>query len=409
MARTVRESKLDSRAARLKLPASKRFWRAIEPGLLHIGYRRDNAGGGRWIMRRYLGDQTYMLETIGKADDTMDADGQVILSFAQAQKRARDLYGKRKEAPKGGPLTVRQACADYVAYLKAEKKTGAEAEGRLAKHFLPHLGDKLVAELTGKEIDAAKWAMVTSNTPDDDDAERRSKDSANRVLSMFKAALNRAFAEESNHIPTDSAWRRVKPFEGVSRSRQVHLDEAQCTRLINAAQGAFRNLVIAALLTGARPPHELASLRVRHLSDGSLHIPPGGKTGERHVILTAEAIEFFAGLALGKSPDDLLLPKDDGTPWQGHEHTEPMREAAKRAKLPEDTTLYSLRHTHASTALKNGANQQILAENMGTSIRMLERHYAKFLKGTRRGIIEATSLKLGLEPAGNVRPMRGGR
>lgn len=45
MARTVRDSKLDSRTARLKLPAGRRHWRGITEKLA-LGYRRTMKGYG---------------------------------------------------------------------------------------------------------------------------------------------------------------------------------------------------------------------------------------------------------------------------------------------------------------------------------------------------------------------------
>jgi hypothetical protein len=68
MSKTVRERKLDSPAARAKLKASgKPYWRSIDPGL-HLGYRKGLAGGV-WVLRRYLGNEKYKVETIGPADD----------------------------------------------------------------------------------------------------------------------------------------------------------------------------------------------------------------------------------------------------------------------------------------------------------------------------------------------------
>src|SRR4029077_10091672 len=105
-------------------------------------------------------------------------------------------------------------------------------EGRLRKHVYPRLGKRPIRALTTAEIEKCKRAMIRRD-PEDPEVERRSKDSANRVLSMFKAALNRAFHDASNKIPSDAAWRKVKPFRDVGRARQVHLDVKQSTRLIN--------------------------------------------------------------------------------------------------------------------------------------------------------------------------------
>ena len=117
MARTIRNSILDTRAARDRLKArGKPYFRAIEPGL-HLGYRKPRgrkgkpAVAGKWVARHYLGRQSYAVETIGVADDFSDADGVAILSYAQAQKLARKRWSNRKRAAAGktGPLTVQLA------------------------------------------------------------------------------------------------------------------------------------------------------------------------------------------------------------------------------------------------------------------------------------------------------------
>jgi integrase len=410
MARTVRDAKLETRTARSALAVQgKPHYRAIDPGL-HLGYRKGKTGG-KWVVRRYVGDQDYKVETLdGIADDRQDADGVAVLSFAQAQAKARELYlaGKSSGGLAPGRLTVKAACERYVEFLKAERKTGKDVEQRLRRHLYPDdegkrecLGDRLVAELTTGELEAWKRGLVRKS--DDPEDERRSKDTANRILSALRAALNQAFRDEENGIPTDVAWRRVKPFKDVGRARQVHLDAEQSRRLINCCDGAFRHLVTAALITGARPPHELCTLRVRDFRAdlGTLSIRDG-KTGPRDIVLTEEAIGYFKEISAGRAPDALLLPKDGGSSWGKSHHIRPMRKAVSKAKLPKDCTIYSLRHTYASQSILAGMNLKLLAENMGTSIRMLEDHYGKFIAASRRKLVEESAFKLGLEPSKKV-------
>src|SRR3977135_1770592 len=80
VAKTVRERKLDSPAARAKLkPSGKPYWRAIDTGL-HLGYRKG-LNGGRWVCRRYLGAGRYEVATVAIADDHSPTDGASILDF----------------------------------------------------------------------------------------------------------------------------------------------------------------------------------------------------------------------------------------------------------------------------------------------------------------------------------------
>ena len=89
--------------------------------------------------------------------------------------------------------------------------------------------------------------------PDDsvtlEEAQRRRRSSANRVLTILKAALNHAWRE--GRVARMMQWRRVKPFPGTVRSADAIPHDQECQRLINASDPAFRLLVQAALFTGA--------------------------------------------------------------------------------------------------------------------------------------------------------------
>src|SRR5690242_13124803 len=91
LARTVRDAALESRTARARLkPSGKPYYRSIDPGL-HLGYRKGIAGG-KWVMRWYIGEGDYRLETIGVVDDTADADGVAVFDFKQAQALIRQRH-----------------------------------------------------------------------------------------------------------------------------------------------------------------------------------------------------------------------------------------------------------------------------------------------------------------------------
>ena len=90
MARRIRDTNLESRAGRAKLkPSGKPYYKSIGEGL-HLGYRKGRVEG-KWVVRRYAGNQAYITDTICTADDIADADGTRILTFWQAQEKARTI------------------------------------------------------------------------------------------------------------------------------------------------------------------------------------------------------------------------------------------------------------------------------------------------------------------------------
>ena len=274
MARTVRDSSLESRTARARLePRGKPYYRAIEPGL-HVGYRkakgrRGQRVAGAWVCRLYVGNQDYKVERLGTADDFSDSDGRAILSFKQAQEAARVKLMEKARDTTGTPerksVTVQRAVEEYLQFLEHSRKSAADAGYRARAFIYGPLGDVAVEALTTKRL--RDWLTDIAGAPprvrtrpgepqkhrelgDDDEAIRRRRSTANRTLTVLKAALNRQWRE--GHVSSDAAWRRVEPFKNVESARVRYLTVGEAKRLINASDPTFRPLLHAALHTGAR-------------------------------------------------------------------------------------------------------------------------------------------------------------
>ena len=145
-------------------------------------------------------------------------------------------------------------------YLKAYERRGGKAiyetQRAAETHILPALGTIPVGKLTARKIAdwhhglAEKRARVRTKpgrrqnyrgAVTGPDAVRKRRATANRILTVLKAALNHAW--KAGHIASDDAWRRVKPFKAVETALVRYLSGAECVRLVNACEPAFRNLV----------------------------------------------------------------------------------------------------------------------------------------------------------------------
>jgi integrase len=427
MARTIRDTSLDTRAARERLtPRGKPYYRKIEEGL-HLGYRKPRgrrgkpAVSGKWVLRHYVrAARCYEVATIGVADDFSDADGVAVLNFKQAQDAARARMVQRAHDAAGvarGPLTVRAAIASYVEFLEAHGKTAADVRHRAAAYIDPVLGDVEIVALTAELL--RKWHLALAKAParlrtergqpqqyrdlDPGNAEalRQRRASANRILTMLKAALNRAFHD--GKIPSDAAWRRVKPFKGVERARVRFLTLAEAKRLINACDHEFRPLVQAALASGCRYG-ELCRMQVQDFNPDAgtvaIHTSKSGKS--RHVILTAEGCALFAQLAAGRSGAEPLLRRTTGDAFGKSHQGRPMAEACRRAKLKPTISFHGLRHTWASHAVMNGVPLLVVAKNLGhRDTKMCELHYAHLAPSYEVDQIRKGAPQFGFKP-GNV-------
>lgn len=180
----------------------------------------------------------------------------------------------------------------------------------------------------------------------------------------------------------------MEPFQRVGRAREVHFEAADVLRLLKASDdAAFRDLLTAGFLTGARYG-ELSICLVRHFDlEGEFLRVPSGKTGARTVVLQPEAGAFFARIAGNRVKDEPLLMRADGGAWGASHQVRPMKRALNGAGLDPSGTFYALRHSYISRAIEAGVPLNVVAENCGTSVRMIETTYAKVLAGKRREFI----------------------
>ena len=121
-----------------------------------------------------------------------------------------------------------------------------------------------------------------------------------------------------------------------------------------AATGGVRDLIEAALVTGARPGEPVAAPR---------------------------------GAFDAAAP---LLTRDDGKSWHRAEWTEDVRLAAEAAvvkgvngndaKLPVAVCLYSCRHSYITQAIVEGLTTLDVAKLTGTSLAMIDKHYGQLVQ-----------------------------
>lgn len=389
MARTKRDARLENRTGRLKLEIGKRHWATVGEGLA-ICYRRTVKGFGNWEARLWL-NGAYKFKGLGEADDFKDANGQDVLTYFQAADKARQFEQDAKH-PYLEPITVAQAIERYLEWFKEHRKSYRDTLFAVEAHILPRLGDRVVGELTTREIKDwhGKLALrpTRKRTPPGEpqaffdkpataDEKRARKSTANRVLTILKAVLNKAFQDEL--VADDTPWRRVKPFGNTEEPVVRFLNEAEAFRLINACPPDFRQLVKAALFTGARYG-ELVRVRASHvnLDTDMVLITAEAKSGKgRHVPLSAEGAAFFREAILGKTGDELVFTKEGGEAWGRSHQSRPMRDACEAANIQPAIGFHELRHTYASLLAQAGADLLTISKLLGhADTRITSRHYA---------------------------------
>lgn len=417
MARIVQDAKLAKREQRLRLePRKKPYWLTLNEGE-HLGYYRGTRVG-KWVarFRRAGAAGNYQEATLAEADDNADADGSIILDFRQAQEAARLWFRQleRNGGRRAGPYTVSDALDDYLEGFQG--KDGANTRRRIDAIIKPDLGTIDVATLTTKQI--VDWHLGMANAParlrtaakapqnyretaDTDEARRSRRSSANRILTILKAALNVAY--RNGRVSVDDAWRRVKPFSKADAPKLRYLNDDESRRLVNACDASLRPMVQAALLTGARYS-ELAGLEARDFDPQSKTVwLRETKAGvARAVYLEGEGVDLFNQATAGKGPHELVFPRPDGKRWGPSQQARPLAKACDNAKLTP-TGFHDLRRTYGARLALQGVPMAVIAEALGhADERITRRHYAHLCKSYVADTVRGAVAGLGIVASGNV-------
>lgn len=412
MSRNPRDNRLETREARLKLkPRKEPYWRQIIPGTFLGLYRgkRESA----WILRQRI-DGAYKASRLGTPDDYATADGSVVLSYAQAVKMATTTQAEER-APRprhySDGQTLNALLDEYFTHHLAGRGSELDSRRFWALHGAGGIGTKLVTAHSADSI--RKWHKSLASKPPnnrgkampfdvtDPDQVRARKATANRILTILKAALNYAWRNEKLPADLPTYWAKVSPFELGEDPTPRMLERDEITRMLNTAGPDLRALLTGALMTGARRG-ELCALQVRDYSpdQGSvrIHQTKTGKTLQQP--LTAEGVEFFERLTVGRAAGDRIFTRADGQPWGGTDVPRMMRALVKAAKL-DDVSFKTTRATYGKLLLLATKDIEMVAKALGHSdSRITRKHYAQYLPNEVARAV-ASMPSLGVNIGGN--------
>jgi integrase len=413
MARSIENTDLHNREQRLRLGIRKKpYWMALNEGE-HLGYYRGRRVR-KWVARyRRPGiSSKYREFTLAEADDYGYADGSKVLNFEQAHKAARCWFAKidQNGDQESRPYSVSNALDDYLEGFSG--KDFANTCRRIEAIIRPQIGTHDTAKLTAGII--TDWHLALANAParlrtalgavqnyrqtaDTVDARRSRRSSANRILTILKAALNAAY--RNGKVADDNAWRRVRPFAKADAPRLRSLGDDESRRLVNACNPNFRPMVMAALLTGARYS-ELTALEVRDFDSQSksLWLRDTKSGTPRAVYLEAEGFRLVSEAIVGKSRTELIFPRPDGKRW-GAAHQMRRMQAAYLAAGLEPVGFHDLRRTYGARLARKGVPMAVIAEALGhADERITRKHYAHLAPSYVAQAIREAAAGLGIVP-----------
>lgn len=385
--------KIDTVSARAKLPPRREpYWQRVSSGL-YLGFRKmTRESVGSWVIR--FRDQTgrQAFEALGSLEHLPAHerfDGGVKLVRAWAERSPTNKTA--------GPVTVADACEQYVVHVGSEK--GPRAAADIAARYRRWVtGDPMnsvsLEKLTREHFRAFRNRMLAAPVRGSAGREDtvRSRASVNRDMTALRAALN--FALSEGHVSSDMAWRdALKPFPNAARPRRLYLDRAQRRALIAQAEPDLA-LFLRGLSTLPVRPGALAALRVADLDRKLLVLRVGkDKHGQnREIGLSEKASALFLEAAADKAQESHLFSRANGRAWDKDAWKHPVKAAALAAGLPAETTIYNLRHALISDLVHVGLDMLTIAQLSGTSVSMIEAHYGHMRSDLAMTAIERVAI-----------------
>lgn len=245
----------------------------------------------------------------------------------------------------------------FRSYLEGERKSANTVRqySYMAVEFLRFL-EKPLSEVSGEDIERYKHYLASEKN--------YSKASQHLAINAIKLLM------KSNSIPPPlnlTAPRR-------SRKMPVYLSQKEASRLLSVSKGDARRYAILSTLiyTGMRVG-ELCSLDTDDvdLDEGVIGIRSGKGDKGRIVIISDEcgkALKAYLKyrVSLG-APTRALFVSNKRTRYETSSIERIVREASKKAGIRKKVTPHVLRHTFATTVMRNGGDIRFIQEILGHS------------------------------------------
>lgn len=276
--------------------------------------------------------------------------------------------------------------------VKIAPATVAQYESLLRRHVLPVLGDRRLATL--RPIDIEEFVDTLTTKGLGPSGVSTSKKLVHQIL---------AAAVKNNLMLSN-------PAVGVRVARSARTEKralaaAQVEHLVSAVPKAYRVLVLTLAYGGLRPA-EAAALQRQDFVGGGLRVRATlsevrGHLERRECTKTyAPRTVELAGSVLDEldrhiretvpwRPEAPIFTGTEGGPLRVSIFRRSLREAVRKAGLPEWVTPYTLRHTCASQLARQGVPVHVAARFMGHDPAEYLRTYAHLYDGDLEGAAKA--------------------
>jgi integrase len=342
----------------------------------YVGYRKTADDDGTWWARiRVDGKQRY--QALGDFAGIQPAKRYDAALAAAIEWFKLVLSGAPTEA-----ITVADACKGYAEALARTSERKAQ---RARSDFRRLVDPDPIARIELSKLQPrhlSDWRERVESTPARIGRGERVKDTPkspatiNRDMVSLRAALRRAL--DRHEVASDMAWRvALRPIRKADKRRETDLSTADRRKLVEAASGPIAPFLRALAILPVRPG-ALAALVVADYTPRTrtLHVRVDKVGAGRRIVLPAAAAALFEAQCKDKLPNAPIFADAEGGHWSKDTWKKPIAAAARRAELPAAVTAYVVRHSVLSDMVAAGSDLFTIATLAGTSVQMLQDHYA---------------------------------
>ena len=266
--------------------------------------------GGSWVVQAYDNATRKQTRRSLGTFDNLPAHQR----YDAAKKSAEAWFAHVAVGGTTDVVTVRQACEQYVARVRADRgKTADDIEARFVRwvNSDAKLADIPLPKLTRRHIETwrgnlAKAPVVVNPHAAKPRTRPRAPSSVNPDMTALRAALNHA--HDDGAVTTDMAWRvALRPIQNADGQRDAYLDRKQRAALIDGAKSDVGMFLRALSLVPLRPG-ALAALKVAGF-DRRLGVLTVGKDKagrDRKIKLPSDSGSVLRGTYPGQDPGCLI-------------------------------------------------------------------------------------------------------
>lgn len=283
--------------------------------------------------------------------------------------------------------TVRLICDLYAQHLRRnDKKASLRIFLDTCTSGIERFGDKTIAEF--KPFHVTEWLEAMAK-PREDSKGRMGKWGETyqaMALRTLICALN--WAKKQGLITRHCLDQKgVVKRSKRSRGEEAYIDAPIYDKLVRAVNSNFADLIRFLRDTGCRPAEAYhAEARYYRASEKILVYPgqpkPGDfvwknavKTGRDRVIYLNDDLVKMIERRIKLYPEGHLFRTKRNSKWSNEAMSVALRWYSKRLSISPPPTAYGFRHSFATDWLLNSGPIKVLADMIGTSVGMIERHY----------------------------------